>query len=121
MINNYTNRCVATGWYNHAPRQRIFARRNRRTSGAGIMLWKSVGVLLVIALMAGVSTSLWFGSQIRTALDDIGRGRELHAELVAQNRELLAKKDQLLARSHIETAAKRMGLHPPNNGQTKAL
>ena len=121
MINDYTDRCVATGWYTHAPRQRIFARKNRRNSSAGLMLWKSVGVLLVIALMAGVSTSLWFGSQIRTALDDIGRGRELHAELVAQNRELLAQKDRLLARSHIEAAAKGMGLHPPNNGQTRTL
>jgi hypothetical protein len=121
MINNYTDRCVATGWHNHTHRPRIFARKNRRHSSAGRMLRKSVGVLLVIALLAGVTSSLWLGSQIRTSLGDIGRGREIHAALVTQNRELLAKKNRLLARNHIETVAKDMGLHPPKAGQTRTL
>jgi hypothetical protein len=121
MINDYTDRCVATGWHSHTHRQRIFARKNRRHSTAGLILWKSVGVLLVIAVLAGITTSLWFGRQIRTALDDIGQGKEMHAALVSQNRELIAKKKQLLARSHVETVAKGMGLYPPTSGQIRTL
>jgi len=121
MINDYTDRCVATGWHNHTHRQRIFAKKNRRHSTAGLVLWKSVGVLLVIALLAGVTSSLWFGRQIRTALDDIGRGREIHAALISQNRELLAQKNRLLARSHVETVAKGIGLYPPKASQRRTL
>ena len=121
MINDYTDRCVATGWHNHTHRQRIFAKKNRRHSTAGLVLWKSIGVLLVIALLAGVTSSLWLGSQIRTALGDIGRGREIHAALISQNRELRAQKNRLLARSHVETVAKGMGLHPPKAGQIRPL
>jgi hypothetical protein len=121
MINNYTERCVATGWHNHTHRLGIFAKKNRRHSTAGLVLWKSVGVLLIIALLAGITSSLWLGRQIRTALDDIGRGKEIHAELVSKNRELRAQKKQLLTRSHVETVAKGMGLHLPGDDQKRTL
>jgi hypothetical protein len=121
MINNYTDRCVATCWHNHTHRLRIFAKKNRRHSTAGLVLWKSVGVLLIIALLAGIISSLWLGRRIQTALDDIGRGKEIHAALVSQNSELRAKKKQLLARSHVETVAKGMGLHFPKADQKRTL
>jgi len=119
MINDHTDRYKTPAWHNTSHSQRIFAKKNRPRGENGPMLWKTVGALIVIVLILGVASTLWFGNRIRTALDDIGEAKEIHTELLSRNNELQDRKSQLLDRAHIEAVAKGLGLYPPAVGQTR--
>ena len=119
MINDHTDRYRAPAWHNKSHNQRMFARKNRPRVENGPMLWKTVGALIIVSLIVGVASTLWFGNRIRTALDDIGKGKEIHTELISRNNELQARRGQLLDRAHIEAVAKGLGLYPPAAGQKR--
>jgi len=119
MINDHTDHRRASAWHSKTHSQRMFARKNRPRAENAPLLWKTVGALIIIVLIVGVSSTLWFGNRIRTALDDIGAAKEIQTELVSRNNELQAKRGQLLDRAHIETVAKDLGLYPPTADQKR--
>jgi hypothetical protein len=121
MINNHPDRCNAPAWHNNSHSQKTFARKNRSRVQSGPMLWRSVGAAILVVLIIGVASTLWFGNRIRTALDEIGKAKEIHTELISRNDELQTRKGRLLDRAHIEAVAKKLGLYPPGDGQKRTL
>jgi len=119
MINDHTDRYQAPAWHTKTHSPRMFARKNRLRAEHGSMLWKTVGMLIIVSLIIGVASTLWFGNRIRTALDDIGEAKEIQIQLVNRNKELQTKRSQLLDRTHIEAVAKGLGLYPPTAGQKR--
>jgi hypothetical protein len=119
MINDHTDRCSAPVWHNNSHSQRIFAGKNRPRVARGPLLWRTVGAAIIVVLLVGVASTLWFGNRIRTALDEIGKAKKIQTELVSREKELLSKRGRLLDRAHIEVVAKGLGLYPPGAGQKR--
>jgi hypothetical protein len=117
MINS-CDRYFATAWKG-AQRQRTFSKKNHRSFWSGIILQRCAGILIIITLTIGVTSTLWFGMQIQTALDEIGKVREVKFHLAEQNNALKIDKIKMLSRSRIETAAKGLGLQAPTAGQIR--
>ncbi len=119
MIQDYSSRCfLDTGTRFHRPKL-MFTKKNTRQTSTGWMLWKSVGALLVLALIIGMASTYWFGSQIRVALDNVGKNQTIHKELLAHNNQLLARRDTLLSSESFESIAKELGLYPRSEGQVR--
>lgn len=110
MINS-CDRYFSPAW-NGAQRQRTVPQKSYRF-WSGIMMQRCAGILVLITLTIGVTSTLWFGKQIQTALNEIGQGKEVQFLLTEQNNKLRVNKTQMLARAHIETVAKDLGLHAP--------
>ncbi len=96
-------------------------RRNihvRKAHGENLLL-KAVGAMLLTVLTLGLGTSCWYGMQVRTALDEIGRSTRTNQELVIQQKELSAQRDFLLQRDNMEKAAMKIGLYAPTKEQLR--
>jgi cell division protein FtsL len=119
MIHDYSERYFPAAGHK-APANRLFLqKRNSRQLPSGWLLWKSVGAALVIALAVGVTSSIWVGGKIRTALDDIAKSQTQYSALAEKNKRLLAQQDRLLSRERVEAAAKNLGLYPPTADQLR--
>lgn len=103
---------------NRSSRQRVAYRKTALLSLHGIML-KAIGVMVVFTLMAGVSSTLWYGWQIRTGLDEIGKSTNLQHEIISRNKQLVTQRDSLRAKEIIAAKAKKLGLFPPSKKQLR--
>ncbi len=118
MIRDYSDRCPnGSGGSRRRARQSI----SRRPPAAADsrLLMKTIGVLVVLSLGLGIGSTVYYGLQIRSALDEIGRQSGLNTELVVRNQELTVQRDRLLTRENIEKAAAGLGLFPPSPGQLR--
>jgi len=83
------------------------------------LVLKAVGAMVAFTLIAGLTSTFWYGWQISVALDEIGKGRNIQQTLLVQKQELTEERDQLLGRSNIELAAAKLGLYPPSKKQLR--
>ena len=114
MIQDYSRRYSSAGG-----RQKVRRRDRVMVSGDSGLLWKAVGVLVVVAMLVGVGASLWLGWQIDSGLDELGSAQELHREESLRNNTLLVGRDGLHSREKIEVAAAALGLFPPTTRQVR--
>lgn len=122
MINDYSTRCYSPAqsgrpWHSVArtPAPQT-AELLRRPS-----LLKAVGVMVLLALLTGLTSTLWYSRQIESTLDEIGNNRQLHHELVAENRQLTAVRQALFNRENIVAEARKLDLYPPTKKQVHRL
>jgi len=83
------------------------------------LIWKTVGAMLLVTLVIGISSTVWYGLQVQVALDQIGGKKAVNNELRNENKLLSAQRDLLLTQAQIEAAAQKIGLRPPAKNQLR--
>lgn len=107
-------------------RNRLKTAKNRKSAVAsrlhfqvsGIMR-KTIGAMLLLTLLLGISSTLWFGLQVRVALDEIGSYSARNRQLRNNKELLVVQRDLMLTRKHIEKEAQKLGLRPPAKNQLR--
>ena len=118
MISDFSNSYAPVFWNTKKrTRQKISGKKNSLSSSR--LTLKAVGFMLGITVMAGVSSTLWYGWQIRIALDDIGKNQVVSQELVVQNRQLVSLRDNHTSQETIIAKAGKIGLYPPTKAQLR--
>ena len=83
------------------------------------LMWKTLGAMLLVTVVMGVTSTIWYGWQVQLALDQIGRDRITNSELANKNRLLVVKRDLMLTQEHMKKAAQDIGLHSPTKSQLR--
>ena len=117
MFSDYsTTSMVTTGQRRH-PRKTSSSQKPVKP--ANRLFLKAVGAMVAFTLVAGLSSTFWYGWQIRVALDEIGKNNDIQQTLLIQRQSLTQERDQLLERKNIELAAAKLGLFPPSKKQVR--
>ena len=82
-------------------------------------MWKTLGVMLLITVIISITSTFWYGMQVQSALDQIGKGKTVNRELADENRLLIAQRDLMLTRKNMEKAAHKLGLQTPAEDQLR--
>jgi len=82
-------------------------------------MWQTVGTILLVTLVIGISSTVWYGLQVQVALDQIGRNNGINKGLLNENRLLIAQRDLLLTQNHMKEAGQKLGLRPPTKNQIR--
>lgn len=99
-------------------KQRVAGRKYAGPDDSNKLL-KVITVVVTIAMLLGVSASIWFGWLIRAGLDELGGSQKTRQEFTALNSKLVARRNSLLTREKIEAAAEKIGLYPPTAKQIR--
>ncbi|MBW2506728.1 MAG: hypothetical protein JRD19_06655 [Deltaproteobacteria bacterium] len=83
------------------------------------LVWKTVSAMLLLTLVIGISSTVWYGLQVKVALDQIGRGKETNNTLYNENKLLVAQRDLMLTTDHMKEAAKKLRLVSPSENQLR--
>ena len=83
------------------------------------LMWKTIGAMLLVTLVIGISSTVWYGLQVQVALDQIGEKKAANNELRDENKLLSAQRSLLLTQVQIEAAAKKIGLRAPSENQLR--
>ena len=83
------------------------------------LVWKTVSAMLLLTLVIGISSTVWYGLQIKVALDQIGHGKETSNTLYNENKLLVAQRDLMLTPDHMQEAAKKLRLVSPSENQLR--
>ena len=98
-------------------------RKNVPASGeffpATKLVWKTIGAMLLAALIFGISSTIWYGFQVQVALDQIGSSKEINSKLSSENRLLIAQRDLMLTPEHMKKTAQKLGLVSPAKDQLR--
>ena len=86
---------------------------------AAKLMWHGIGAMLLITLVLGVTSTIWYGWQVRSALDEIGHTKAVNANLASENKLLTVKREIMLSQEHMEEAARKQGLSMPSNNQLR--
>lgn len=99
-------------------KQKIVGRKYTSSGGNNKFL-KVIGVIVTVAMVFGVSASVWLGWLVRVGLDELSKNQNTAQELTVLNNKLVVQRNRLLARENIEVAAKELGLYPPASKQIR--
>jgi len=120
MFKDYSGSFTAVNGRN---RIRSSARKSPAVTGelfsATGLMQKTIGIMLLISLTLGISSTIWYGLRVRVALDQIGATRSDYTELLKENRQLIAKRDLMLSQEHMQKAARKLGLSSPAPDQLR--
>ena len=83
------------------------------------LMWKTISAMLVVTLVLGISSTVWYGLQVQGALDQIGNNSEINSKLRNDNRLLVAQRELMLTQDQMETAAHKLGLRSPAKNQIR--
>ncbi|MDF1577879.1 MAG: hypothetical protein RQ753_05855 [Desulfurivibrionaceae bacterium] len=97
----------------------IRPRSRARTTGAGDGLPWRIGVPIIMLMVVGIVTSVWFVWRIDKDLGELARNRQEFIAETEINRELTARRDSLLAPESIVRKAAVLGLFPPTDEQIR--
>ncbi len=113
MVKDYSRKYFRAG----SARQKVAGRKSQE-SGARGLLWKLTGLLICVALLCGLSGSLWFGYMIRKGLHELDSGNATLEKIKEENRLLSREKGELLSRNKIEKRGREeAGLYRPSAKQ----
>jgi len=83
------------------------------------LMRKTLGAMLFVTVVIGITSTIWYGWQVQLALDKIGRDRITNRELANENRLLVVKRDLMLTQEQMEKATQKIGLHTPTKSQLR--
>ena len=120
MVNDYSGTYVAINCRNKkkSPPKKA-ATTSRDFFSVTMLMWKALGAMLLITVVIGITSTIWYGWQVQLALDQIGSNKITNTELASENRILIAQRDLILTQEHIEKAAGRIGLYFPTKSQLR--
>lgn len=82
-------------------------------------VWKTIGAMLLTTLIIGITSTIWYGLQVRVALDQIGNTMEINSKLYSEKKLLTAQRDLMLTPEHMKDSAYRLGLIYPIKNQLR--
>ena len=83
------------------------------------LMWKTLGAMLLVTVIIGISSTIWYGMKVRLALDQIGKAKAANSQMTDENRLLIAQRDLMLTQNHMENAAGQIGLYSPVKSQLR--
>ena len=83
------------------------------------VMWKTIGAMLLLTLVIGISSTIWYGLQVQVALDQIGSSAGINNELQNENKLLLAQHNLMLTTNHMRETAQKIGLVAPTENQLR--
>jgi uncharacterized protein HemX len=83
------------------------------------LMWKTIGAMLLVTLVIGISSTVWYGLQVQVALDQIGKNKTINNQLHNENKLLIAQRDLMLSQEHMKEAAQKLGLSSPVKNQLR--
>ena len=83
------------------------------------LMWKTLGAMLLVTVIIGITSTIWYGWQVQLALDQIGNAKITSSALENENRLLIAQRDLMLSQEHMEKAAQKIGLYSPTKNQLR--
>ena len=91
----------------------------RELFSASNLMRKTIGALLLATLVIGIGSTVWYGLQVRMALDQIGSIKTVNSELHNRNRLLIAERRQILSENNMQETAAKLGLRSPLKNQLR--
>jgi len=82
-------------------------------------MWKTLGAVVLLTLVVGISSTIWYGLQVQVALDQIGSNKAINIELNNENKLLAAQRDLMLTPDHMQEATQKLGLISPAKNQLR--
>lgn len=95
------------------------ATKSKMIFSATMLMWKTLGAMLLVTVIIGITSTVWYGWQVQLALDQIGRVTTTNSELADENRLLIAQHNLILTKDHMAKAAGKIGLHVPTKNQLR--
>ncbi|KPJ98534.1 MAG: hypothetical protein AMJ60_07840 [Desulfobacterales bacterium SG8_35] len=83
------------------------------------LMWKTIGAMLLLTLVFGISSTIWFGVQVQAALDQIGSHSKINTQMKYKKELLVTQRDLMLTRGHVEAAVQKLGLRSPAKNQIR--
>jgi len=93
--------------------------KSKNFLSATMLMWKTLGAMLLMTVIIGITSTIWYGWQVQLALDQIGRDKTTNIELADENRFLVAQRNLMLTQDHMEKAADKIGLRAPTKNQLR--
>ena len=120
MVKDYSGSYATKNYRNKKrPHKKKAASKTRRGFSATKLMWKTLGAMLIVTLIIGITSTVWYGWQVQLALDQIGKDKTSNSELADENRLLIAQRDLMLTQNHMEKAAQKIGLYSPTKSQLR--
>jgi hypothetical protein len=120
MYKDYSGSCIAVIGRN---RKKNYRKKTipsiKEFLPAAKLLWHAIGAMLLITLVVGVTSTIWYGWQVRSALDEIGQAKALNRSLISENKLLTVKHEIMLSQEYMAEAAKKQGLSLPSKTQLR--
>ncbi|MBW2465803.1 MAG: hypothetical protein JRF02_00750 [Deltaproteobacteria bacterium] len=117
MVKDYSGSCIANNFSNR--KMKIADFRLMDYISATKLIWKTLGVVLFVTVILGITSTVWYGWKIQLALDQIGSYQKSYNELTNENKLLVAQRDLMLTEDHMEKAAQKIGLFSPEERQLR--
>jgi hypothetical protein len=92
---------------------------SRELLPASKLMWKTIGAMLLVTVIIGISSTLWYGLQVQVALDQIGSNRAANNALHNKKKLLIVQRDLMLTQDQMEIAAQKIGLRSPAKKQIR--
>jgi uncharacterized protein HemX len=86
---------------------------------ASKLMWKTISAMLLVTVIIGISSTIWYGLQVQVALDQIGSNRSANNQLQKEKRLLIVQRDLMLSQNQMETAAQKLGFRSPAKNQIR--
>ncbi|KPK27147.1 MAG: hypothetical protein AMJ61_06700 [Desulfobacterales bacterium SG8_35_2] len=86
---------------------------------ASKLMWKTVGAMLLVTVIIGISSTIWYGLQVQVALDQIGSNMDINTALHKKKKLLIVQRDLMLTQNQMEAAAQKIGLQSPEEKQIR--
>jgi len=120
MYKDFSGSYVAVlGRNRRRPHKRKTTSAAKKFLPAAKPLWHVIGAMLLITLVIGVTSTIWYGWQVRSALDEIGQAKAVNGSLAAENKLLAVKRELMLSQEYMEEAARQQGLTLPSKNQLR--
>ena len=120
MVKDYSGCFVAiNGRCKIIPPKKKTTAKFRSFFSATRLMKKTLGTMLFVTVIIGISSTIWYGWQVQLSLDQIGKYTITNNELARENRLLIVQRDLIQSRDHMEKSAQKIGLYSPTKSQLR--
>jgi hypothetical protein len=120
MVNDYSGSYVAINYRNKKiSYNKRAATKARDFFSVTKLMWKTLGAMLLVTVVIGITSTMWYGLQVQLALDQIGNDKITNSTLTRENKLLIVKHDLMLSQEQMEKAAQKIGLYSPTKSQLR--
>jgi len=119
MIKDYSGSMIFMSGRNKITAKRRNLTATQELFPATRLMRKTLGAMILLTLVVGISSTIWYGLQVQIALGQIGGNRGINNELHNENKLLAAQRDLMLTPDHMEEAAQKLGLVSPTKNQLR--
>ena len=120
MVNDYSGSYVAINYRNKKiSHNKRAATKARDFFSVTKLMWKTLGAMLLVTVVIGITSTMWYGMQVELALNQIGNDKIINSTLTRENKLLNVKHDLMLSQEQMEKAAQKIGLYTPSKSQLR--